>query len=94
MTIEEKVLKAMEPICPSVKLIDSSNQRLFHIRQEMTMTLLQTFADEYHQFHEGSGTIVMDGVGFHQVVLAELRNRQLPTTAENNDAMTSSCALQ
>lgn len=92
MTTEEKVIKGLELIFPTMNVLDNSTQKLQQMKQEMTMTLMKIFADEYHQFSEASGSIVLDGQGFHQVVIGELRARQLPTIAENSDA--PACVIQ
>lgn len=57
LTVEEKCVKALEMLYPTLGLLERCSKKMEHTHQDIMLSLLKLFADEFHQYQENVGQI-------------------------------------
>ena len=96
LTVEEKCVKALEMLYPTLGLLERCSKKMEHMHQDIMLSLLKLFADEFHQYQENVGQISLDGSAFYHQVVNELgrRRNEVGQPEVNANAMASNCVLQ
>ena len=96
LTIEEKMVRTIEMLFPTLKMLDKCERKMTFIRQDIVATLLKCFVEEFGAYNESSGTVSLDANSFHTKVVQEIRIRQTPSIPEevSDETMNNTCAVQ
>ena len=93
LTVEQKSVKALELLYPSLKLLDLCQQKLSYTKQDILSSLMKTFGEEFSNYQPQAGSITLDGTQFLRQVSSELEKRGR-TAPDVNEGAFSSCRTQ
>ena len=94
LTVEEKMLKALEAIYPPLLSVVLAQKKLDHTRQDIIHSLMLEIAMSFHQYQEQAGSIALDGSLFHKTVEKEISRRQLSSQPDVNESSFQNCVSQ